>query len=130
MRPEAPLHRPVTPEFTENNPLREVLPVLEIGGETLSQSLAIIEYIEEKYSELRLLPQNIVLRAKVRAIAQLIASGIQPRRLEKQCCKTAGKYCVGDSITMADVCLVPQVDTVKDIKLDMTPYPTIVRINN
>ncbi|CAN7948980.1 unnamed protein product, partial [Ixodes pacificus] len=118
--------------------------------------LAITEYLEEKYPEPRLLPDDIVLRAKVRAIAQLIASGIQPlqnvsvirrleagkrlewsthfitkglQALEAVLSKTAGKYCVGDSVTMADICLAPQVNTATLIKIDMTPYPTIVRIN-
>ncbi|CAN7941603.1 unnamed protein product, partial [Ixodes hexagonus] len=132
------------------------LPVLEIDGEYLSQSLAIIEYLEEKYPEPRLLPEDPLLRAKVRAIAQLIASGIQPlqnlavisrieqekrtewsthyitkgfKALEAILSKTAGKYCVGDSVTVADTCLVPQVNNAKRLRVDMTPYPTIVRVN-
>lgn len=146
----------VTPEFTEKNPMQQ-LPVLEVDGEPLSQSLAIIEYLEEKYPEPRLLPDDIVLRAKVRGIAQLIASGIQPlqnlstvhrlneeernawcthyvskgfKALEAVLAKTAGKYCVGDSVTMADICLVPQVNNAKIMKVDMAPYPTIVRITD
>ncbi|EEC03386.1 glutathione S-transferase, putative [Ixodes scapularis] len=132
------------------------LPVLEIDGEPLSQSLAIIEYLEEKYPEPRLLPDDIILRAKVRTIAHLIASGIQPfqnvsvtrrlevgknldwcthfitkgfQALEAVLSKTAGKYCVGNNVTMADICLVPQVLGAAKNRIDMTPYPTIVRIN-
>ncbi|KAM7304278.1 putative glutathione S-transferase [Ixodes scapularis] len=123
---------------------------------TANSKLAIIEYLEEKYPEPRLLPDDIILRAKVRAIAHLIASGIQPlqnvsvtrrlevgknldwcthfitkgfQALEAVLSKTAGKYCVGDSVTMADICLVPQVLGAAKNRIDMTPYPTIVRIN-
>ncbi|XP_029831463.2 maleylacetoacetate isomerase-like [Ixodes scapularis] len=144
----------LSPEFTKKNPMQQ-LPVLEIDGEPISQSLAIIEYLEEKYPEPRLLPDDIILRAKVRAITQLIASGIQPlqnvsvirrveagkklewsthfitkglQALEAVLSKTAGKYCVGDSVTMADICLAPQVNNAIRIRNDMTPFPTIMRI--
>ena len=42
---------------------------------------------------------------------------------------TAGKYCVGDTITMADLCLVPQVYNARRFKVDMSKYPTIERID-
>lgn len=40
-----------------------------------------------------------------------------------------GKFCHGDSPTLADICLVPQVANARRFKLDMAPYPTIVRID-
>ena len=43
--------------------------------------------------------------------------------------ESAGKHCVGDEVTMADVCLVPQVYNANRFKVDMTQYPTITRIN-
>ncbi|KAG0430975.1 hypothetical protein HPB47_022212 [Ixodes persulcatus] len=123
----------------------------------LAEQLAIIEYLEEKYPEPNLLPKDLVQRAKVRGIAELIVSGIQPlqntgllfrleesrrkdwavhsivkgfKALETVLAKTAGQYCVGDSVTIADTCLVPQVYNAKKFGVDLTPYPTIVRIND
>ncbi|KAL7991442.1 hypothetical protein Chor_015698 [Crotalus horridus] len=49
--------------------------------------------------------------------------------LEQILKETAGCYCVGDEVTMADLCLVPQVYNAERFKMDLTPYPTISRIN-
>ncbi|KAM9646576.1 maleylacetoacetate isomerase isoform 4-T6 [Trichechus inunguis] len=122
-------------EFQALNPMMQV-PALKIDGLTIGQSLAIIEYLEETRPAPRLLPQDPKKRASVRMISDLIASGIQPLQnlsvlkqvgkenqlawaqnvissgfnaLEKILQSTAGKYCVGDEVSMADLCLVPQV---------------------
>lgn len=50
--------------------------------------------------------------------------------LEKMLEKTAGKYCFGDEITMADLFLVPQVYNANRFKVEMSKFPNIVRINN
>lgn len=102
------------------------------------ESIAIINYLEEAYPENPLLPTDLVTRAKIRSVVDIIASGIQPLQnsgilssvesvgfdneewarkwisagfeaLEKILVSTAGKYCFGDEITMADCVLVPQV---------------------
>jgi maleylpyruvate isomerase len=66
------------PEFRAINPQMRV-PTLELsGGEILSQSLAIIEYLDEIHPEPPLLPADALERAKVRAIAQLVACDIHP----------------------------------------------------
>jgi maleylacetoacetate isomerase len=49
--------------------------------------------------------------------------------LEAMLVKTAGKYCVGDQVTVADACLVPQVYNANRFKIDMSQFPTISRIN-
>ena len=49
--------------------------------------------------------------------------------LEKVLATTAGKYCFGDQVTMADCCLVPQVYNANRFKVDMSKFPTISRIN-
>ncbi|RMC00651.1 hypothetical protein DUI87_23268 [Hirundo rustica rustica] len=98
-------------EFKALNPMQQV-PALKIHGITLSQSLAIINYLEETYPNPRLLPQDPKKRAQVRMIADHIASGIQPLQ-----------------VSMADLCLVPQVANAERFKVDMSPYPTITRIN-
>ncbi|XP_060118731.1 maleylacetoacetate isomerase isoform X2 [Heteronotia binoei] len=144
----------LSPEFCSVNPMQQV-PALRIDGITLSQSLAIIEYLEETQPNPRILPQDPKKRAQVRMISDLIASGIQPlqnltvlqqfgeKKLEwaQQCIshgfkaleqvlqETSGRYCVGDEVSMADLCLVPQVYNAERFKVDLTPYPTLRRIN-
>ncbi|XP_077435048.1 maleylacetoacetate isomerase isoform X2 [Vanacampus margaritifer] len=144
----------LTEEYKTLNPMQQV-PAVEIDGVTLSQSLAIIQYIDETRPEPRLLPLDPKKRAQVRMISDLIASGIQPLQnlhviqkigaekvpwaqhfinrgfeaLEHLLKQTAGKYCVGDAISMADICLVPQVYNAERFKVDMSLYPTIQRLN-
>lgn len=143
------------PDFLKVNPMAQV-PVLEVEGEFLTQSLPIIEYLDEKYPEPCLLPKDPIKRAKVRAIAEVVASGIQPlqnlgilsmvdeakrpewgklfitkgfQALEAMLEKTAGTFCVGDSVTIADLCLVPQVYNALRFKVDMAQFPILSRIN-
>ncbi|XP_076605136.1 maleylacetoacetate isomerase isoform X1 [Chaetodon auriga] len=144
----------LTQEYRTLNPMQQV-PAVEIDGITLSQSLAVIQYIDETRPGPRLLPADPKKRAQVRMISDLIASGIQPlqnlyvilkvgaekmqwsqhfidrgfQALEPILKQTAGKYCVGDEISMADICLVPQVYNAERFKVDMKQYPTIQRLN-
>ncbi|XP_064811703.1 maleylacetoacetate isomerase-like isoform X2 [Oncorhynchus masou masou] len=131
------------------------VPAVQIDGITLSQSLAVIQYIEETRTGHRLLPADPKKRAQVRMISDLITSGIQPvqnlyvlqkvgaekvqwthhfiqrgfEALEPILKGTAGKYCVGDEISMADICLVPQVYNAERFKVDVDQFPTIKRLN-
>uniref|UniRef100_A0A3Q3VLF6 Maleylacetoacetate isomerase n=1 Tax=Mola mola TaxID=94237 RepID=A0A3Q3VLF6_MOLML len=144
----------LTEPFKVLNPMQQV-PALEIDGITLSQSLAVIQYIDETRPGPRLLPADPKKRAQVRMISDVIASGIQPlqnlhviqkigaekvqwaqhfihrgfQALEPILKQTAGKYCVDDEISMADICLVPQVYNAERFKVDMERYPTIKRLN-
>ncbi|XP_061649781.1 maleylacetoacetate isomerase isoform X1 [Phyllopteryx taeniolatus] len=144
----------LTEEYKTLNPMQQV-PAVEIDGIALSQSLAVIQYIDETRPEPRLLPSDPKKRARVRMISDLIATGIQPLQnlhviqkigaekvqwaqyfinrgfeaLEALLKQTAGKYCVGDEISMADICLVPQVYNAERFKVDMSLYPTIQRLN-
>ncbi|CAG5126849.1 unnamed protein product, partial [Candidula unifasciata] len=121
-------------EYKKLNPMGQI-PTLLIDGHCLTQSLPIIEYLEEKYPEPALLPKDSFGRAQVRALAEIVNSGIQPlqnlriikqvgegqsewarhhiefgfKALEAMMANTAGVYSYGDQVTMADVCLVPQV---------------------
>ncbi|CAG8584341.1 11726_t:CDS:2 [Ambispora leptoticha] len=140
------------PEYENLNPLKMV-PTLIIDGQILTQSVAILEYLEETRPEPALLPKNPIDKAKVRAIVQSIVSDIQPvqnlrvlkhsgqgsnwgnhwitlgfRAIEKQFKETAGVYCFGDSITLADLCLVPQVYNANRFEVDLTEFPIIRRI--
>ncbi|THD22998.1 Maleylacetoacetate isomerase MaiA [Fasciola hepatica] len=146
-----------TDEYRKVNPKCE-LPALLIDGVVLTQSLPIIEYLEETRGSkgVSLLPKDPVKRAHVRRLSEIINSGIQPMQnrsvmrelppevdrdewariwitrgfhaLEKELEKLAGKCCVGDELSMADICLVPQVYNAYRFKVDMTPYPIISRI--
>ena len=132
-------------------------------GRWLSQSMAILEYLEEAHPEPPLLPRDVVARAQVRALAQDIGCDIHPinnlrvlqylrRELgvsEEQ--KTAwyrhwitlglgaveailakdprtGRFCHGDTPTLADCCLLPQVFNARRFDCDLTAMPTVRRI--
>ncbi|CAK9192445.1 unnamed protein product [Sphagnum troendelagicum] len=146
-------------EFTKRSPFHTV-PVLEIDGVTLVDSVAILLYLEERFPDKRpLLPKDLVQRAHIHQVVFLIASNIQPLQntqilpvieaklgkeerlkwaqysiakgfsaLERILEKTAGKYCFGDMVTLADVVLSPQLANAIRFQLDMAPYPTIQRV--
>ncbi|XP_033123232.1 maleylacetoacetate isomerase-like isoform X1 [Anneissia japonica] len=151
----AKLQNKLSDEHRELNPSGQV-PALLIDGLTLAQSIAIIEYIEETREGTPILPKEPSQRAVVRQVTESITSGIQPiqnlsvlkyvgsekkmewgnyhidlgfQALEKLLTRTAGKYCVGDTVTMADLCLVPQVYNANRFKVDMSKYPIISRID-
>ncbi len=119
------------------------VPVLEVveNGKTLQlpQSVAIVEYLEERYPHKALFPTGAVERARVRAMVETVNSGIQPLHnlqvlayvkdvakadskawaehwigkgldaLEAMAKDTAGTYLFGDAFTFADACLLPQL---------------------
>lgn len=153
-----------TAEFRDKNPLGQI-PVLEVEGEGeagpvfLSQSLAIIEFLEERYPTPALLPRDLLARARVRELAQLINSGIQPfqnlsttkflaeaapeldkqrwfeafiagglKVLEARAESLSGRYLVGDTVSIADVLLVPQLYAARRLNLPFDAYPTLLRI--
>jgi len=147
-------------EYKEHNPMCQV-PTLHIDGLRLTQSLPIIEYLDETRQGYKLLPEDPAQRFQVRRLAEIINSGIQPVQnlsvlqrlaevtgdadtkaawgrewitrgfdaLEFEMSSTAGVYSVGDSVSMADLALVPQVYNANRFKVDMAKYPTISRVN-
>ena len=145
------------PEYLQINPMGQV-PALVVNDRCIGQSMAIMEYIEEKFEGYSLLPKDLLLRAKTRAICDIICSGIQPlqnvkalHRMNVGCdineaCKIAitngfvslekilegssGTCCVGDRVTMADACLVPQVANAHRFGVNMDCFPIISRIND
>ncbi|KAJ1647094.1 hypothetical protein J3B02_000698 [Coemansia erecta] len=129
-----------------------LLPFLVIDGHGLSQSVAILEYLEERFPHRPLLPSDPVQRAQVRAIVGVVCCDIQPLQnmrvllalpedqrahharnvisaglavVEKMLEKTAGLFCVGDDVTMADCCLVPQLVNAHRFGVDMAALPRI-----
>ena len=149
------------PDYLALNP-QGLVPVLEHDGVVLSQSLAIIEYLDEMFPNPPLLPAEAADRATVRAVAQLIACEMHPlnnlrvlkylrqelkqdkvavdgwyrhwvavgfEALEKLIGNTGdGQYCCGGAVTLADVCLVPQVFNARRFACDLTPYPELVGV--
>lgn len=141
-----------------------LVPALALDdGHVLTQSLAIVEYLEETHPEPPLLPRDPVGRARVRSIALAIACEIHPlnnlrvlnyligtlgatreqkdgwyrywidvgfEALEKRLARDAatGTFCHGEQPTLADVCLVPQIANARRFDIDMSPYPTLTRI--
>ncbi|CAF1056302.1 unnamed protein product [Adineta ricciae] len=142
-------------EYKKLNPKGEV-PVLFIDGKALAQSLPIIEYIEEtRQFKPRLLPEDPFKRYQARMISEIIASGIQPLQnlsvlkrvgdekkaewahhfikvgldaVEKVLEESAGRYCVGDEVSLADCCLVPQLYNARRFNVDLANYPIMTAI--
>ncbi len=112
-----------------------LLPTLELDdGTRLTQSLAIIEYLDEKHPEPRLIPKDAMARARVRSLALLIACEIHRHwiadglaKLEAELDGTS-RFCHGDAPSMADCCLVPQIFNAKRYNSDLSPYPHTLRI--
>ncbi|SAL54079.1 maleylacetoacetate isomerase [Caballeronia udeis] len=166
----APIHllrdggEQLKPDYRELNP-DGIVPTFIDGDNVLTQSLAIIEYLEETHPEPPLLPGTALDRAFVRSVALQVACEIHPvdnlrvlkylkhtlkvgneekdawyrhwlesgfESLEKRLANDSrvGKLCFGDTPTLADLCLVPQVFNAQRFNLDMSRYPTIERIAN
>ena len=140
-----------------------LVPLLEDEGERFSQSMAIIEYLDETNPEPPLLPSDPVGRAHVRALAQSIACEIHPLNnlrvlrylvkemgvsdelknrwyrhwvesglevVERQLAghPATGRFCHGDSPTLADVVLVPQILNAQRMECRLDPFPTVMRV--
>ena len=139
-----------------------IVPTLVVGGKTLGQSLAIIEYLEETVPQPPLLPAEPLARAHVRQMALMVACDIHPlnnlrvlRQLKQMGIEdearldwqrhwmaegfaaleamlaanpARGVFCHGDTPTLADLCLIPQMTNARRVSLDLAPYPTLLRI--
>lgn len=147
-------------EYIQLNPTH-LVPTFVDDDVTLNQSLAIIDYLDEKYPTFSVYPKCMVKRAQVKALALDIACEIHPinnlriqqyllnelsvseqdklawshywmnfgfSSIEKQLQTTAGQFCFGDEITLADICLVPQVYNANRFKVDMNEFPNILRV--
>ena len=143
-------------EYTTLNP-NSRLPTLAFDGHTISGSLPIIDYLEEKHPEKPLYPNDLLTKAKVRELVNIIACDTQPiqnlavmkyysedmdkrkayakhwitrglEAYETVASKVAGTYSVGGIITAADICLIPQVYNAKRFGVDLDKFPTVKRI--
>ncbi|HEX7965556.1 MAG TPA: maleylacetoacetate isomerase [Gammaproteobacteria bacterium] len=153
------------PEFRAVNPQGFVPALVDDQDHVLTQSIAIIEYLEETHPNPPLLPKDPVARAQVRAMALVIAADIHPlqnTRISKYLEQTlkvdeaarkqwtirwitdgftaleqlitaaggAGKCCHGDTPTMADALLIPQMFSARRFGVDVTPFETLRRIDD
>jgi len=149
--------------YRKVNP-QSVVPALIVdGGPPLTQSMAIMEYLEETHPTPPLLPRDPRDRARVRALAMIPIAEIHPlmvprvRNYVEKDLKLGeavrvewtrhwvglglaamesllngdsrtGKFCHGDTITVADICLAGQVIGAQNSDCDVKPYATIMRI--
>mmetsp|Transcript_58256 Transcript_58256/g.66491 ORF Transcript_58256/g.66491 Transcript_58256/m.66491 type:complete len:216 (-) Transcript_58256:113-760(-) len=145
-------------EYKKMNPAG-LVPTLCIDGHTLTESIAVMEYLDETRTENPLLPKDSYKRMQARQLCQIINSGTQPiqnlrilqkiegelggdkmkwgreaienglKTFEETLKNTRGKYCVGDEVTMADICLVPQLYNAGRFSVDMTQFPNINEVH-
>ena len=148
------------PEYVALNPSK-LVPTLVDGDVELNQSVAIMEYLDEKFPDSPLLPNDLVLKAKVRAFCQDIACDIHPlnnlrvlkylkgqlevtdeakdgwyahwittgfEALEARLESTMGKYCFGDEVGMADICLMAQIYNARRFNVPLDNFPRILQI--
>jgi maleylacetoacetate isomerase len=149
------------PEFRAVNPQMRIPALVAPTGDVLIQSLAIIEYLEETQPDPPLLPNDPMVRAKVRALADIIACDIHPlnnsgtlRYLKREMHQEQsaidawyhhwviegfealealvepGPYACGAQVTMADICLVPQVANARRLKVPLDAFPKILAIES
>jgi maleylacetoacetate isomerase len=146
-------------EYRELNP-QGFVPMLEIDGHRLTQSLAIIVYLDQKFPEPPLMPSDPVDGAHVRALAMTVACDIHPLNnlrvlkylrgtlgvsedaedewyrhwvaeglvaLEEMARPHAGAFLFGDTPTIADICLVPQLYNARRFSVPIADFPTLRR---
>lgn len=140
------------------------LPALVVPGHpVLTQSMAILEYLDERYPEPALLPKDLYARARVRSLAALIASdthplivprvrtylssqarfddaawrawaahwvlrGVSAMEVRLSGDASTGRFCHGDQVTIADICLASLVSVARVFKFELRDVPTVARI--
>ena len=139
-----------------------LVPLLQDGDASITQSLAIMEYLEETHPQPPLLPADAVGRARVRALALDIACEIHPLNnlrvlrylvhdmkvseddkdrwyrhwvetglevVERQLAAMPSRYCHGDSPTLADCSLVPQIFNAQRFNCRLDHLPNVMRVH-
>lgn len=150
--------------YLKLNPQGLVPALVSDAGKVYTQSMAMIEWLDERHPEPPLMPRDAEEKWYVRAVSQIVGCEMHPLNntrvlkylksayglddaqvngdwyahwvaegfaglegfLTLQ--KLTGRYCLGDQVTMAEVCLVPQVFNAQRFNCDLAPYPTVMRI--
>lgn len=144
-------------DYVATRNAQHLTPALVADGEVLTQSLAILEWLEETHPQPPLLPADPLGRARVRAMAGVVACDIHPLnnlRVQQQLTRLgvdeAGReawtkrwiedgfsalepmvaahgrgFAFGETPTLADCCLVPQVYSAERYKVDLAPFPDV-----
>ncbi|MEM7663794.1 MAG: maleylacetoacetate isomerase [Pseudomonadota bacterium] len=149
-------------DFRAINPQMRV-PALEADGTVMTQSMAILEWLDEMYPEPSLLPGDAWLRQQIRTAADIIACDIHPLNnlsvlkalrqdigatddavshwyadwihrgfaaIEKTAERSNGhKFLFGDTPTLAEICLVPQVYNARRFNVDLTAFPRLTEVD-
>lgn len=150
-----------TPAWRAKNPMGQV-PLLEFVGGTfagrqLTQSLAIMEFLDDLVAVPALLPVEPWAKAQARMMAEIVNSGTQPLQnltvqkalkdagadvdawlvrviatglsaLEDAARKSAGEFLVGDDVSVADICLVPQLYAARRFNVPLDGYKTLLAV--
>jgi maleylacetoacetate isomerase len=152
------------PAYLKLNPQGLVPALLADDGKVYTQSMAMIEWLDERYPEPPLMPRDPDANWYVRAASQIIGCEMHPlnnvrvlKYLKSACAlddarvngdwyshwikegfeglegflsvqKRNGAFCLGERVTMADVCLVPQVFNAQRFDCELGPYPTVMGI--
>jgi maleylacetoacetate isomerase len=147
--------------FRSRNP-QGFIPWVEIDGRGYGQSLAIVDRLDAGWPKPLLIPEEAEARARVLALALIVACDIHPLNnlrvlkylggtlgqdeearnawyrhwvseglaaLEQLAAARAGRFLEGDSPTLADICLVPQLFNARRFEVPLADYPTLVRID-
>jgi maleylpyruvate isomerase len=151
----------LTDDFRGKNPIAQV-PALEITEDdghriVLTQSLAILEYLDQRWPDPPILPRDLYLCARTRMLAEIANAGIQPmhnlltlRRVKqlggdetawarpfvaeglaafaRAADEVAGQFCVGDTPTIADCCLVPMLLSVRRFQIELEGFERLLAI--
>lgn len=145
--------------FKKISPFSQV-PCLKHDNQFLSQSLPILLYLEELKAQPALLPKSGFQRAKILSFCEMINSGIQPLQnlsvlnyvenklqydkikwaknwIEKslQSCETflkpsAQSFCFGETASLADLFLIPQLYSARRFQVELSSYPLLKKIND
>lgn len=149
-------------EYKNLNPQGLVPSFVSNDGDVLTQSSAIIDYLDETYPQNSLYPKNAIHKAQAKAMALTVACDIHPLNnlrvlkylkseewqqsqvdkwyahwihegfsaIERQLENSAGQFCFGDDVSVADIFLVAQVYNANRFKVGLSDYPLIVAIND
>jgi maleylacetoacetate isomerase len=133
------------------------VPVLNVGGRNLIESVAILEWLEEMHPTPQLYPGDSYARAHIRSLVEIINAGTQPlqnlnaldeyssdpnrrkqwsqkfiraglQAFQKTTQKSCGRFSVGDTVTAADLYLIPQLYNAQRNEVAFSEFPVLEQI--